>query len=52
MNSSSVDSIQGTAADDYTRARYYNFDSDFLIKMEAHVRHYNLDTACSPEHPW
>jgi hypothetical protein len=33
-----------------TRARY-DFDSDYLIEMEPHVRHYNLYTATSPEHP-
>jgi hypothetical protein len=45
-------SIQLFAGDDYTRARYYDFDSDYLIEMEPHVRHFNLYTATSPEHPW
>jgi hypothetical protein len=45
MNSSSVDSIQRSAADHYTRARYYDFDPDFLIEMEPTVRHYNLHSA-------
>jgi hypothetical protein len=31
----------------YTRARYYDFDADYLIEMESQVRHYNLYTASS-----
>jgi hypothetical protein len=37
------------AGDDYTRARYYDFDSDYLIEMEPHVRHYDLYSATSPD---
>jgi hypothetical protein len=45
-------SIQRFAGEDYTRARYYDFDSDFLIELEPYVRHYNLYTATDPGHPW
>ena len=31
-----------------TRARY-DFDSDYLIEMEPHVRHYDLYCATSPD---
>jgi len=44
--------IQRFAGQDYTRARYYDFDPSFLIEMEPHVHHYNLDTAATPNHPW
>jgi hypothetical protein len=44
--------IQRFAGEDYTRARYYDFDPDFLIEMEPHVRHYNLYTTTQPDHPW
>ncbi len=44
--------IQRFAGEDYTRARYYDFDPDFLIEMEPYVRHYNLYTATHPDHPW
>jgi hypothetical protein len=47
-----TDAVQRFAGDDYTRAKYYVFDSDYLIEMEPHVRHYDLHTATSPEHPW
>jgi hypothetical protein len=48
MDSIPINSIQRFAGDDYTRARYYDFDSDFLIEMEPH---YNLYTATTPDHP-
>ena len=34
--------IQLFAGQDYTRARYYDFDPNFLIEMEPNVHHYNL----------
>jgi hypothetical protein len=46
-----IAAIQRFAGDDYTRARYYDFDPDFLIEMEPHVRHYNLHSATTPDHP-
>lgn len=46
-----TDAIQRFAGDDYTRAHYYDFDTDYLIEMEPRVRHYDLYTATSPEHP-
>ena len=52
IDSIPINSIQRFAGDDYTRARYYDFDPDFPVEMEPHVRHYNLYTAASPEHPW
>jgi len=51
MDSIPIDAIQRFAGDDYTRARYYDFDPDFLIGMEPHARHYNLYTATTPDHP-
>lgn len=37
-----VKAIQRFAGDDYTPARYYDFDSSYLIELEPHVRHYEL----------
>jgi hypothetical protein len=46
-----VDSIQRFAGDDYTRARYYDFDPDFLTEMEPNVRHDNRHSAAIPPIP-
>jgi hypothetical protein len=46
-----ISAIQRFAGDDYSRARYYDFDPDFLIEMEPHVRHYNLHSATTADHP-
>ncbi len=35
-----ADAIKRFAGDNYSMARYYDFDSEYLIEMEAHVRHY------------
>lgn len=43
-----VDSIQRFAGDDYSMAKYYDFDSDYLIEMESGVRHYELHSLTSP----
>jgi hypothetical protein len=37
-----TDAIKRFAGDDYDRAKYYDFDSDYLIEMEARVRHYEV----------
>jgi heme-degrading monooxygenase HmoA len=38
----SVESIQRFAGDDYTRARYYDEDDDFLLEREPFVTHYEV----------
>jgi hypothetical protein len=30
-------------------AKYYDFDSDYLIEMEARVRHYEVYSETSPD---
>jgi hypothetical protein len=37
-----TDAIKRFAGDDYTMAKYYDFDYGYLIEMEAHVRHYEI----------
>ncbi len=44
-----TDAIKRFAGDDYTMAKYYDFDSDYLIKMEARVRHYEVYSEASPD---
>jgi hypothetical protein len=36
------DAIKRFAGDDYSLAKYYDFDSDYLVEMEARVRHYDV----------
>lgn len=38
----SVESIQRFAGEDYTRARYYDEDDDFLLEREPLVTHYDV----------
>lgn len=42
------DAIKRFAGDDYSLAKYYDFDSDYLIEMEARVRHYAVYPETSP----
>jgi hypothetical protein len=37
-----ADAIKRFAGDDYSLAKYYDFDPDYLIEMEARVRHYEV----------
>lgn len=37
-----ADAIKRFAGDDYGRAKYYDFDSEYLIEREARVRHYDV----------
>ena len=37
-----TDAIKLFAGNDYSLAKYYDFDSDYLIEMEARVRHYDV----------
>jgi hypothetical protein len=43
------DAIKRFAGDDFSRARYYDFDPDYLIEMEAGVRHYELYSETSTD---
>ena len=36
------DAIKRFAGDDFSLAKYYDFDSDYLVEMEARVRHYDV----------
>jgi hypothetical protein len=44
-----IAAIQRFAGDDSTRAKYYDFDSSYLIEMEPHVCHYDLHSSPSPD---
>ena len=37
-----VDAIKRFAGDDYTKAKYYEFDPEYLIELEPHVQHYEV----------
>ena len=43
-----TDAIKRFAGDDYGMAKYYDFDSDYLIEKEAGVRHYQVSSQASP----
>jgi heme-degrading monooxygenase HmoA len=36
------DAIKRFAGEDHDRARYYDFDPEYLIEMEPHVQHYEI----------
>ena len=42
------DAIKLFAGNDYSLAKYYDFDADYLIEMEARVRHYDVYPETSP----
>ena len=42
-----IDAIKRFAGDDYSLAKYYDFDSEYLLEMERHVQHYEVDAANS-----
>ena len=42
-----TDAIKGFAGDDFSMAKYYDFDSDYLIEKEAGVRHYEVSSQAS-----
>ncbi len=48
-----TEAIKRFAGDDYSMAKYYDFDSDYLIEMEACVRHYEVysDSSQDPLRP-
>jgi hypothetical protein len=37
-----VESIRRFAGEDYAKAKYYDFDPDYLIEMEPFVQHYEV----------
>jgi hypothetical protein len=37
-----TDAVKRFAGDDYSLARYYDFDPDYLLEMETHVLHYEV----------
>jgi hypothetical protein len=37
-----IDAIKRFAGDDYSLAKYYDFDPNYLIEMEPHVRHWEV----------
>jgi hypothetical protein len=43
-----TDAIKRFAGDDYSLAKYYDFDSDYLVEMETRVRHYDVYPETSP----
>jgi heme-degrading monooxygenase HmoA len=44
-----TEAIKRFAGDDCSMAKYYDFDSDYLIEMEPYVRHYEVYPDCSPD---
>jgi hypothetical protein len=45
-----TDAIKRFAGNDYSLAKYYDFDSDYLIEMEPRVRHYDVLESHDPGH--
>ena len=43
-----TDAVRRFAGDDHGMAKYYDFDSDYLIEKEARVRHYEVYSETSP----
>jgi heme-degrading monooxygenase HmoA len=43
-----TEAIKRFAGDDFSMAKYYDFDSDYLIEKEARVRHYEVSSPASP----
>jgi hypothetical protein len=43
-----ADAVKGFAGDDYSLAKYYDFDPEYLIEMEERVRHYEVYSEASP----
>src|SRR6266481_9485666 len=43
-----TDAIKRFAGDDFSMAKYFDFDSNYLIEMEARVRHYEVYSETSP----
>jgi len=37
-----TDAIKRFAGDNYNAAKYYDFDPDYLIELEVHVRHFEV----------
>jgi hypothetical protein len=44
-----TDAIKRFAGDDFSMAKYYDFDSDYLVEMEARVRHYEVYSETSTD---
>ncbi len=44
-----TEAIQRFAGDDFSLAKYYDFDTDYLIEKEPHVRHYEVSSDSSPD---
>jgi heme-degrading monooxygenase HmoA len=44
-----IDAIERFAGNDFNLAKYYDFDSDFLIEKEARVQHYDVTSDNSPD---
>ncbi|MFZ1013941.1 MAG: hypothetical protein WAN28_11405, partial [Terracidiphilus sp.] len=43
-----VDAIKRLAGEDYFKAKYYDFDKDYLIEMEERVEHFDIRAASRP----
>jgi heme-degrading monooxygenase HmoA len=44
-----TDAIKRFAGDDYSMAKYYDFDPEYLIEMESRVQHYEVYSQHSPD---
>jgi heme-degrading monooxygenase HmoA len=47
-----TDAIKRFAGEDFSMAKYYDFDSDYLTEKEPHVRHYEVSSDSSPDPSW
>jgi hypothetical protein len=43
-----TDAVKRFAGEAYSKAKYYDFDSDYLIEKEAGVLHYEVSSQASP----
>ena len=37
-----IEAIKGFAGDDHSKAKYYDFDSNFLLEKEPYVQHFDV----------
>jgi hypothetical protein len=44
-----TDAIKRFAGDDYSMAKYYDFDPEYLIEMESRVQHYEVYSQHLPD---
>jgi hypothetical protein len=43
-----IEAIKRFAGDDHSKAKYYDFDSNFLLEKEPYVRHFDVHAGTQP----